>query len=165
MRCDASTAPLQGLLAQPQVPTALLSSISTETHCPGRAQECPGLGQGWGGGDSIYPSPAATGKGKEEGSEKAKTRWAQVRSRRDPPHLPRASLARSAAELGRGPGAACQPSAEQEGSCTKKHISLLKAGHLATLTKSALVSGSVLSTLFYFCPSASFSYYKQDFQS
>lgn len=33
----------------------------------------------------------------------------------------------------------------------KKCISLLKAGHLATLMKSALVSGSALSTLFYFC--------------
>lgn len=47
----------------------------------------------------------------------------------------------------------------------KKPISLLKAGHLATLMKSGLVSGSALSTLFYFCPRARFLYYKQDFQS
>lgn len=79
----------------------------------------------------------------------------------------RASLAhrRRAAMLGHSPVAGCQQSAEQEGSCTKKHISLLKAGHLATLMKSALVSGSALSTLFYFCPRARFSYYKQGFQS
>lgn len=47
----------------------------------------------------------------------------------------------------------------------QKAISLLKAGYLATLMKSALVSGSALSSLLYFCLGASFSYYKQDFQS
>lgn len=154
MRCNASTALLQGLFAQPQVPTALLSPISTDTQCLGR-------------GRHHIPTPCGNGRGKgrKRKSEDETGTGPQQAGSSAPAASKLGTQRGGAAALGHSPGAGCQQSTEQEGSCTKKHISLLKAGHLATLMKSALVSGSVLSTLFYFCPRASFSYYKQDFQS
>lgn len=141
-----------------------------------RGAPCTGGGQGWGGEHTVRPAPCSDrqGGGKEGRKEGTKRKREErdghrSRARQAGSSAPdaRASLAhrRRAAMLGHSPVAGCQQSAEQEGSCTKKHISLLKAGHLATLMKSALVSGSALSTLFYFCPRARFSYYKQGFQS
>lgn len=125
------------------------------------------------GGHGIPCPLQQRGRGKEEGRKERRKRKEQDRhrsiSRQAGSSAPdtQGSLAHHcrAAMLGHSPVAGCQQSTEQEGSCTKKRISLLKAGHLATLMKSALVSGSALSTLFYFCPRARFSYYKQDFQS
>lgn len=126
------------------------------------------------GGRHISRSLQQQGMGKEEGRKEGRKRKRKEQDRHR--SIPcqagssapdaQASLAHHcrAAMLGHSPVAGCQQSTEQEGSCTKKHIALLKAGHLATLMKSALVSGSALSTLFYFCPRARFSYYKQDFQ-
>lgn len=112
------------------------------------------------------------GRAKKEGGGGGKEKREMSRglqhARQDPlaPDTP-ASLAqqRRAATLGHSPAAGCQQSWEQEGCCTKKHISLFRAGHLATLMKSALVPGSPLSAPLYFCPRARFGYYRQDFQS
>lgn len=113
------------------------------------------------GGRPCILSLWQQGRGQRKNGEKEEEKRGPgtSHSRQDPPGLPQSSALQSCF-TGTQPWSSI-PAKLMD----KKPISLLKAGHLATLMKSALVSGSALSPLFYFCPGARFSYYKQDFQS
>lgn len=115
----------------------------------------------WGRGALCILSLQQQGRGQRKNGKKEeeKRNCRHVPHRQDPLDLPLSSALRSCS-------AGTRPQSRIPAKLMYKNpISLLKAGHLATLMKSALVSGSALSTLFYFCPRARFSYYKQDFQS
>lgn len=140
-------------------------SMGTGMPRAGLELQHPGIPQRWhrpgAGGAPCILSLQQQGRGQRKNGKKEekKRNHRHEPHRQDPLDLPLSSALRSCS-------AGTRPQSRIPAKLMYKNpISLLKAGHLATLMKSTLVSGSALSTLFYFCPRARFSYYKQDFHS